>query len=52
VNKFKFTKEMVNERFIKILQEQPEQAKTAQPNVLERLKAKAGLNKAGNERTL
>ena len=50
--KFKLTKEMVTERFIKILQEEPEQAKAqAKPNVLEILKSKAGLNRTRNERT-
>ena len=48
--KFKFTKDMVNEKFIKMLQEQPEQAKTAKPNALEMLKAKDGLNRIRNER--
>jgi len=48
--KFKFTKEMVTERFIKILQEEPVQDKTAKPNVLETLKAKTGLNRIRNER--
>ena len=52
VNKFKFTKEMVNERFIKMLQEQPGQPgnQPVKPNVLEELLAKGRLSK-GNERT-
>ena len=49
--KFKFTKDMVNERFIKMIQAQPGQATSAKPNVIEELKAKAGLNRIRNGRT-
>jgi len=39
------------EEYRQALEQQPEQAKPqAQPNVLERLKAKAGLNRTRNER--
>ena len=43
--KFKFTKDMVNERFIKMLQEEPAKDKTEKPNVLQTLLAKTKLGK-------
>lgn len=39
------------EEYKEALEQEPAQDKTAKPNVLERLKAKAGLNRTGNERT-
>ena len=50
--KYKFTKDMVNEAFIKMIQEQPEQPSTqpSKPNLLQEFKAKTGLNRIRNER--
>lgn len=48
--KFKFTQEMLNEKILNALSgREPATDRTAQPNILEKLKAKAGLNRIKKE---